>query len=89
MACLGHPHITAHVSGTVVVALWLRLGFDHLNVAAGPVIGISARAGDVLDGCSALQAKVDVFEGPLSHTYNLWGPINISGALASCPLSDV
>jgi hypothetical protein len=89
-ACLGDPRLTGDVSGALIVGPWLRIGFDHLNVAAGPAAGIAFDATGLQDTCAGVQGAIDGSLPPffrVAKAYDLFGLTNVRGTFADCPLS--
>lgn len=86
--CLGDPTLSTHVSGSLIVGPWLRIGLSGLNVGAGPAVGLYGGASRVFDACAGIQAEANVQLLGIHNTYNVYGPFNLSGTFAKCPLAS-
>lgn len=87
-ACLGTPTLTwRNLSGSLIVGPWLQIGPRALNVGAGPAIGLYRDGGHASDACAGVQAEVNVEAVKIKNTYNVYGPVNIKGTFAKCPLA--
>jgi IPT/TIG domain len=87
-SCAGNPTLSASVSGTLITGLpWLQIGASQLDVGIGPAAGIYGNTAHVSDACAGIQAEVDVPALGFDNTYNLYGPLNMSGTFAECPLT--
>jgi hypothetical protein len=85
--CLGKPALAKQLSGTLIFGPWLQIGPAALNVGAGPAVGIYRDTARVFDTCAGIQAEVNVQPLAIRNTYNLYGPFNLSGTFAKCPLA--
>jgi hypothetical protein len=87
-ACLGSPALTwRNLSGTLIAGPWLQIGPRALNVGAGPAVGLYRDSGRAFDACAGVQAEVNVQALGIKDTYNVYGPVNIEGTFAKCPLA--
>jgi hypothetical protein len=86
--CLGSPALTwRDFSGSLIAGPWLQIGPRELNVGAGPAIGLYRDSGHAFDACAGVQAEVNVQALGIKDIYNVYGPVNITGAFAKCPLA--
>jgi IPT/TIG domain len=86
--CLGSPALTwRNLSGSLIVGPWLQIGPRALNVGAGPAVGLYRDSGHAFDACAGIQAEVNVEALRVKDTYNIYGPVNIKGTFAKCPLA--
>lgn len=85
--CFGKPVPSALVvAGSLIAGPWLQIGPSFLKVGIGPAVGIYANTAHVSDACAGIQAEASVSVLRIKKTYNLYGPVNLSGTFADCPL---
>jgi hypothetical protein len=85
--CSGKPTLSTVVAGSLIVGPWLQIGPSYLHVGAGPAVGIFGNTAHVFDACAGIQAEAKVAVLRIHKTYNLYGPFNLSGTFAKCPLA--
>jgi hypothetical protein len=83
--CLGKPVYAEKLAGSLIAGPWLQIGPSLLNVGAGPALGVYRDTAGVFDACAGLQAEAEVLT--IRKVYNLYGPVNLSGTFADCPLA--
>ena len=83
--CLAKPALAGQLDGTLIFGPWLQIGPSALNVGVGPAAGIYRDTAGVFDACAGVQAEVEALT--IRKTYNLYGPVNLPGTFAKCPLA--
>jgi hypothetical protein len=84
--CFGKPVRSTAAAGSLIAGPWLQIGSSFLKVGIGPEVGLFDSTTHVSDACAGIQAEASVDLLRIKRTYNVYGPFNLSGTFADCPL---